>query len=644
MISQKSVEEVIETARVEEVVSDYLTLKRRGVNLIGLCPFHNEKTPSFTVSPTKNIYKCFGCGKAGGSVQFLMEHDNLSFVEAIRTLAKKYNIQLEETFSATKSKEEIEKLESLYIINEFAQKYYRDQLDTDFGKSVALGYFTQRGFRKETLKAFGLGYAPNQKDGLLRLAQQKGYKIEKLREAGLLNQYDTDFFRNRVIFSLYSISGRVIGFAGRILSADAKAPKYINTPETEIYHKRKFLYGLHLTKEHIRRAKNCLIVEGYTDVMTLYQNDIRNVVAASGTSLTEEQVRLIKRYSENVTMIFDGDPAGLKAALRAVDIVLAQGLNVRVVLLPEGEDPDGYLKSIGAEAFADYIESKSEDFILFKTKLLLADAEDNPLLKAQVAKDIVASIALIPALLKRSIYVKECARLMGLDEIVLMQELKTAIATNLKKKKHLHSAGLQADSDLKTRRSAPTQKKETTTDYFQEKALLEVLLKFTDKIYLEEDDITVFQYVLEMIEDVKHTFNDPLFKKIIDHCYTLLDNNKVPNSAYFLNHEDKDIRQFAIEASISPYTYSENWSEKFQIHMHSQKAPDENYHKETLRTVLRFKLRKFDHLIKQNQATIAQTESDAKDSDRLLTLLKLHKVLLEQRKIISDRLGQIVLS
>ncbi len=641
MISQKSIEEVLETAQVEEVVSDYLTLKRRGVNMIGLCPFHSEKTPSFTVSPSKNIYKCFGCGRAGGSVQFLMEHDNLSFVEAIRLLAKKYNIQLEETFSSTKSKEEIEKLESLYIINEFAQKYYRDQLNTDFGKSVAMGYFTQRGFRQETIDAFGLGFAPDQKDGLVLLAKQKGYKLDKLKEAGLLNQYERDFFRNRVMFSLYSISGRVIGFAGRTLGADPKAPKYINTPETELYNKRKFLYGLHLSKENIRKSKECIIVEGYTDVITLYQNGIRNVVAASGTSLTDGQVRLIKRYSENVKMIFDGDPAGLKAALRAVDIVLEQGLNVEIVALPEGEDPDGYLKSVGTEAFRKYIEEEAEDFILFKTKHLLQEVGDNPIMKAQVIRDIVSSIAVVPELLKRTLYVQSCAQITQMDESVLLQELKTAIATRLKKKKHLPSSQIPSQT---TRRNAPLQKSDKDVDYFQEKALLALLVKFPDKIYLPDEEITVFQYILESIHDVKHTIKEPLFNKILQHCYEILESDQIPSQEYFLNHPDPDIQRFSIDCSITPYRYSDNWSEKFQIYMHSQKAPEDNFVKETLRTVLRFKLKKIEHLIQQNQATIRQSEANPEALERIPRLLKLHKVLLEQRKIISDKLGQIVLS
>ena len=435
MISQKSVQEIIETAKIEDVVQDFVSLKRRGVNLIGLCPFHNEKTPSFTVSPAKNIFKCFGCGQAGNPVGFLMEHENYSFPEALRWLAAKYGIEIEETETTQEAREEQQLFDSLYLVNQFARDYYQDQLfNTDLGKSVGLGYFKRRGFREETIKKFGLGYAPAGRDLFTRQAVGKGYNIELLRKLGLTTQYDRDFFRGRVMFTIHNLSGKVIGFGGRILQKDVKAPKYINSPETEIYNKSKVLYGAYFAKKSIRKEGECILVEGYTDVISLHQAGIENVVASSGTSLTVEQIRLIKRYTPNVKIIYDGDIAGVKAALRGLDLVLEQGMNVKVVLLPEGEDPDSYLQSVGATAFKEYIDQQAQDFILFKAKVLLKEAGDDPVKKAGVIKDIVDSIAKIPDPIIRGLFVRECAKVVGVEEELLVAETNKRVGRAFKKK------------------------------------------------------------------------------------------------------------------------------------------------------------------------------------------------------------------
>ncbi|MCI5080604.1 MAG: DNA primase, partial [Saprospiraceae bacterium] len=349
MITQKSVQEILETAKVEDVIQDFVNLKRRGVNMIGLCPFHNEKTPSFTVSPAKNIYKCFGCGKAGNPVQFLMDHENLSFPEALRWLAQKYGIEIEEKQVSQEVIEERQRLDSLYIVNKFARDFFAEQLfETDRGKSVGLSYFKQRGFREDIIRKFGLGYSPAQSDLLTVTAKQKGYNIDLMKEVGLTSKYGRDFFRDRVMFTIHNLSGKVIGFGGRILQKDVKAPKYINSPETEIYNKSKVLYGAFFAKTAIRKQDECILVEGYTDVISLHQDGIENVVASSGTSLTVDQIRLVKRYTQNIKILYDGDKAGIKAALRGLDLVLAQDMNVKVVLLPEGEDPDSYLQGVGS--------------------------------------------------------------------------------------------------------------------------------------------------------------------------------------------------------------------------------------------------------------------------------------------------------
>ncbi|HMQ91424.1 MAG TPA: DNA primase, partial [Flavilitoribacter sp.] len=389
MIANKTVQEVMEATKVEEVVQDFVTLKRRGVNLLGLCPFHNEKTPSFTVSPAKNIYKCFGCGKSGDGVRFLMDHEHYTFPEAIRHLARKYNIEIEEKALSPETLAEMQYTDSLYIVNQFAVEYYQHQLhETDLGKSVGLSYFKKRGFREDTMRKFGLGFAPEQGSALTDAAVKAGHTVDFLQKVGLTTQNQRDFFRNRVMFAIHNLSGKVIGFGGRILQKDVKAPKYINTPETEIYNKSKVLYGAFFAKQAIRQQDECILVEGYTDVISLHQAGIQNVVASSGTSLTTDQIRLIKRYTPNVKIIYDGDFAGIKAALRGVDLLLEQDLNVRIVLLPEGEDPDSYLQSVGAAVFSDYIADKSKDFVLFKADLLMKETAGDPIRRSEVIKDI----------------------------------------------------------------------------------------------------------------------------------------------------------------------------------------------------------------------------------------------------------------
>ncbi|MBL7805152.1 MAG: DNA primase, partial [Saprospiraceae bacterium] len=398
MITAKTVREILDAVRIEEVIEDFVSLRRRGVNLIGLCPFHHEKTPSFNVNPTRNIFKCFGCGKAGDAVTFLREHEQFSYPEALRWLAKKYNIEIEEVELTPEQRAADQMAESLYIVNDFALKHFQEQLfDTDEGKSVALQYFRQRGLREETIRTFGLGYAPDLRDLLLQRARATGHSVELLKKTGLSSADGArDFFRGRVMFAIHNLSGKVAAFAGRTMSNDKTVPKYINSPETEIYVKNKTLYGAYQAKKAIRQQDECILVEGYMDVISLYQAGIENVVASSGTSLTEGQLNLIRRNTNNLKILYDGDPAGIKAALRGLDLALEQDLNVRIVLLPEGEDPDSYVQKVGSEAFLEYVAREAKDFILFKTRLLLEDTKGDPIKKSSLVKDIVASIARIP--------------------------------------------------------------------------------------------------------------------------------------------------------------------------------------------------------------------------------------------------------
>jgi DNA primase len=436
MIQQKTIAEIFETAKIDEVVGDFVNLRRRGVNMIGLCPFHNEKSPSFTVSPAKGIYKCFGCGKGGNAVNFIMEHEQASYPDALRFLAKKYGIKIEEKQLTPEEDLERQRVDSLFIINDFAVNYYHDNLmNNDVGKSVGLSYFKERGFRKEIIEKFQLGFAFDKNDALTLNMVNKGYNLDLLKSAGLTTQYGRDFFRNRVQFPIHSLSGKVLGFGGRILVTDKKQPKYLNTSETEIYNKSKVLYGIYFAKKAIRQDDNCFLVEGYTDVISLHQAGVENVVASSGTSLTVGQIQLIKRYTPNITILYDGDAAGIKAALRGLDLVLEQDMNVKVVLLPEGEDPDSFVQSVGTEQFKEYITKNAADFILFKTNLILKETENDPIKRASLIKDIVESIARIPDPIKRSVFVRECANLMEISEQILVDESNKAVMKLLQNRK-----------------------------------------------------------------------------------------------------------------------------------------------------------------------------------------------------------------
>lgn len=435
MITQKTIAEVFEAAKIEEVVGDFVNLRRRGVNMIGLCPFHNEKTPSFTVSPNKGIYKCFGCGKGGNSVNFVMEHEQFAYPDAIRYLAKKYGVKIEEKELTPEQDLERQRRDSLFIINDFAVNYYQNNLlNSDIGKSVGLAYFKQRGFREDTIKKFQLGFALDKKDHLTLAMVNKGYNVELLKKVGLTSKYGSDFFRNRVQFPIHNLSGKVIGFGGRILINDKKQPKYLNSPETEIYNKSRVLYGIYFAKKAIRQEDNCFLVEGYTDVISLNQAGIENVVSSSGTSLTVGQIQLIKRNTQNITILYDGDAAGIKAALRGLELVLEQDMNVKVVLLPKGEDPDSFVQSVGTVKFKEYIEEKATDFILFKTNLLLEETANDPIKRASLIIDIVGSIARIPDPIKRSVYVRECSILMDINEQILVDEANKSVRSLLNNK------------------------------------------------------------------------------------------------------------------------------------------------------------------------------------------------------------------
>ncbi len=648
MIDPKSVQEVLEVARVEDVIQDFVNLKRRGVNLIGLCPFHNEKTPSFVVSPAKNIYKCFGCGQAGGPPQFLMEHEHLSFPEAIRYLANKYGIKIEEKELSPEMRQQQQEAESLYLVNQFAKEFYEDKLfNSDIGRSVGLNYFKERGYREETIKKFGLGFAPESKDALTLAAVNKGYSAELLKKLGLTSQYDRDFFRNRVMFTIHNLSGKVIAFAGRIMIKDPKAPKYVNSPETEIYHKSKVLYGAFFAKQAIRRQDECILVEGYTDVISLHQAGIENVVASSGTSLTVDQIKLIKRFTPNVKILYDGDIAGIKAAMRGVDLLLEQDLNVKIVLLPEGEDPDSYLSQVGVSRFREYLDQEAKDFIMFKANLLKEEAGHDPIKRTNLIKEIVTSISLIPDPIKRSLYIKECARIFEVSEQLLVGETNKSVSRKLKKSQQdkaiaVRQAERRGESIPETEilQPTPSEKVVTSGDEFQERDIVRILMLFGGELFDETDKITVAEYILHNVEDVLDDFDNPFFQKIIQEIQQKQREGIKVNDQYFINHSDAKIRELAIGFIASPYEFSTNWAEKHDIHL-TQKPPEQNFSLDSVEALKRFRLKKIISICEKNQEKIKELALAGKDEE-VAAHLRVHQKLTEIRRELTDELKTVV--
>lgn len=682
MITKKTINDIVETSRIEEVVGDFVNLKKRGANLLGLCPFHNEKTPSFTVSPAKNIYKCFGCGKGGDPVNFIMEHESVSYPESLKYLAEKYGIEIEETQTSQAHKEEQQKLDSLYVLNQYARDFYHGQLlQTDIGKSVGLSYLKNRGFTDQTIEKFGLGYAPKDKDAFTQAAKRKGYKGQQLKKLGLTSKYDSDFFRDRVMFTIHSVSGKVIGFGGRIMSKNVKAPKYVNTPETEVYNKSKVLYGAYFAKRAIRKADECILVEGYTDVVSLHQGGIENVVASSGTSLTVEQIRMVKRYTPNMKILYDGDSAGVKAALRGLDLVLEQDMNVKVVMLPEGEDPDSYLQSVGSDAFKEYIESQAKDFILFKSELLFQEASGDPVRQAAMIKDIVASIAKIPDPLKRSLYIKECGHLMKVEEEILMNEVNQIVT------KSVHQAEDQRKKDQRqyARKKATEQKgnfpsdpgnfpenapppwlqeeeaynnnggaaptpqpverrpSAANTSEYQEKDIVRLLISYGGQPFdSENEEVTVARFILSNIEDVLDDFDNDLYQRVVRECLDMTIDGTPITPKYFIQHEDKDFRRLAIDVLQPEFEMSPNWEEKHQIPLRSQEMPDDNFNLDSISSIYWFKLRKLDKLVERNKASMKKAIEEKSGEEEIMKAMKIHQKLMEIRKDIALKLNTVI--
>lgn len=647
MISKFTIQKINDEARVEDVVGEFVTLKKRGANLLGLCPFHNEKTPSFNVNPARNIYKCFGCGKAGGPIQFLIDYQQLSYPDALKYLAKKYNIEIEEENVTDEEKQkELEKhnlVESIQIANAAAQKFYTDYMLHNESGRIGLAYFKERGFLGHTIEKFQLGYAPDGYDVFTKHALKEGFQLEVLKKAGLTSPKENstiDFFRNRVMFPIHNMTGKVVGFGGRIMVKDEKAPKYVNTPESEVYLKSKLLYGAYFAKNEIRKKDECLLVEGYTDVVSLHQSGIENAVASSGTSLTVDQIRLIKRITPNITMLYDGDAAGIKAALRGTDLILEEGMNVRIVILPDAEDPDSYVKKVGSDAFAEFITNNRKDLILFKTSLFAAEAKNDPIKKSELIRDIIDSIGKIPDTIHRSVYIKECSQLFEMDEQILITEVNKL---RRKKARDEQSAVQKADEQ-----QAKDSKQDQLPDSFHqqqfneatsnlhilERDIIRILIEFGSwKTEEAEDAMTVAAYMLDDLDGID--IETARFKPVYELIKREFSQGNIHDEKFFTANDDEQITSLAIELLTQPYSVSNNWWEKYKIVIPDKKSL---FIKDIQSACIR--LKQFKNISELKK--IEQKIKEVKDEVELIKLMKLHKLLIEQKKEFALTVGNVI--
>lgn len=583
MISRSTIDRVFETARVEEVIGEFVQLKKAGSNFKGLSPFTDEKTPSFMVSPVKQIWKDFSTGKGGNAVSFLMEHEHYSYPEAIRYLAKKYNIEIEETIQTDEQKEQINERESMFVVSKFAKDYFHDiLLNSEAGKAIGLSYFKERGFREETIKNFDLGYCLDNWDNFTTEALKKGYERKYLEKTGLTIVRDNgkpfDRFKGRVMFPIHSMSGRILGFGGRTLSSEKKTAKYVNSPESEIYHKSKVLYGIYHAKKEIAKQDNCFLVEGYTDVISFHQSGIENVVASSGTALTPDQIRLVNRLTKNITVLFDGDAAGMRASIRGIDLILEQGMNVKVVTFPEGEDPDSFAKSHSDTELKEYLENSAQDFINFKVSLLMQEAKNDPVKKAGLIRDIVTSISKIPDSIQREVYVQECSRIMDISERVLFSELAQLVS---KKTKEFTQAQQSQRKSFDLVKKKETQIEEIDSLFILEKEIIRILLLFGNKetdfvdfievedqegnITLEEEKYSnqVSKELYLNLQDDEIEFSNSVFQKIYYEMIHQINQQERIEMDSFINHQDHEIASMVTSILMDDERYQlSDWERK----------------------------------------------------------------------------------
>lgn len=675
MISPDTIQQILNRIDIVDVIGGFVKLKKRGANYLGLCPFHNERTPSFTVSPSKEIYKCFGCGKSGNTISFLMEHEKYSYVDSLKWLAQKYGVEVEETFQSDAQKESRQVADSLYIINAFAQEFFSRLLfETEEGRIVGLGYLKERGFREEWIHKFQLGYAPETGDAFVREALSKQFNTELLLKSGLVvNRQNelVDNYRGRIIFPVHNHSGKVLGFGARILTNTHKAPKYINTPENEIYSKSRILYGSYFARQAIDKADECLLVEGYTDVISLHQAGIENVVASGGTSLTPEQLRLIKKYTKNLTIIYDGDSAGVKAALRGLELALEEGLNVKLVLIPDKEDPDSYVNKIGSRAFIDFIQKNKKDFLLFQLEVSLQDAGNDSTKKAAVVNRVAETISRINKtedFTKQQDYIKQCSELLKIDEAGLHALVNKFIRNRITtQEKALPFAEAKLHEE-NARKAATTDYDDTTfsllfKDELQEKEFARVLLEHGNKNWT---DGCIAEYLLEEIAD-ETLFDNPEVRQLItEYKIFLRQNNQPAGKQFFIYHANASLSAFVVSLLNFPYEESEHWKREFSQSTGYQKSLFEQDYEFFLKTVsvgnesmlmsylkmdedrtfqevesaLNYlKLRKIKRMILQNQADLEKPHTP----EELRYLTETHEHLKRMEIEITSKLGTVII-
>ncbi len=675
MIAPATIQQILSRIDIIDVVGSFVKLKKRGTNFLGLCPFHNERTPSFTVSPSKEIFKCFGCGKSGNTISFIMEHEKLSYVEALRWLGARYNVQIEETEVSPEVRQQQQVSESLYIINQSAQKFYEEQLfDTEEGKDIGLSYLKERGFREDIIRKFQLGFNPEARDSFAKAAIAAHYNTELLIKTGLVvnrNDQLMDNYRGRVIFPVHNHSGKVLGFGARILKTNDKAPKYINTPENEIYVKSKILYGSYFARQAIDKADECLLVEGYTDVISLHQSGIENVVASGGTSLTQDQLRLIRKYTNNLTIVYYGDAAGVKAALRGLDLALEEGLNVKLVLIPDKEDPDSYVNKVGASAFTDFVRNNKKDFILFQLEVALKDVGSDTSKKSEVVNNIAETISKINKaedFTKQQDYIKQCSEILKIDESGLHALVNKFIRNRISTQEKALPFEEAKHHEENAKKAAETDYDDTTynllfKDELQEKEFARVLLEHGDKKW---NGGTVADHMLDEILDEGLFDSRDVLKLIHEYKRELEKNKTIVDKNLFVYSSDPSLSTFAVSLLNFPYEESDHWKKEFssstgyqtKLFEHSYedflrsitvgnetelmsflKMDEDRTHIEVESALNYLKLRKIKRMLLENQVDLEKNHTP----EEYHHLTQTHEHLKQMEREISNKLGMVII-
>ena len=664
MIDQATIDRILDAAQIVEVVSDFVTLRKRGVNYVGLCPFHNEKTPSFSVSPSKGLCKCFSCGKGGNAVHFIMEHEQMSYPEALRYLAKKYNIEIKERELTNEEKEVQSNRESMFIVNNFARDYFQNILKNHVdGRSIGLAYFRQRGFRDDIIDKFQLGFSTEGRDALAQEALRKGFKQEFLVKTGLCYETDDhklrDRFWGRVMFPVHTLSGKVVAFGGRVLSTEnKKLAKYVNSPESEIYHKSNELYGIYFAKQAIVKQDRCFLVEGYTDVISMHQSGVENVVASSGTSLTPGQIRLIHRFTNNITVLYDGDMAGIKASIRGIDMLLEEGMNIKVCLLPDGDDPDSFARKHNATEFQNFIQEHETDFIRFKAQLLMEDAGKDPMKRAELINDIVRSIAVIPEAIVRDVYIKECGQLLRIEDKLLVSEVAKRRDLQAEKgNKPIASNNAPTpqpgempppfppeEMEADTYQSfIPQEGKEGQEFYKYERLIIQMIVRYGEKVMCNLTDeegnevpVTVVEYVINDLKEDELAFHNPLHRRILSEASEHIHDQEFASERFFVAHPDPKISTIATELASDRYQLS-------KYHSKTQKlvTDEERLYEMVPMLMINFKNAIVAEELKHIMYAL-QDPSIANDNAQCDAVMQRYKEMKEIQNLMAKRLGDRV--